>query len=102
MTELLLLIIVGQLAWLIHRMNEPERKEKKPMDYQKVMPNYIGRRCELILKKPLYELDAAFSITGIVLDCDGDWVLLEETVKGKPVRKLLRVSNIRSIKEITA
>lgn len=102
MTELLLLVIVCQLAWLIHKMKKPEKETKQSMDYQKVMPDYIGRQCELSLKKPLYELGTMHSLTGTIIDCDSEWVLIGETVKNKPVQKLLRISNIRTIKEITS
>lgn len=101
MTEFLLLVIVCQLAWLIHNMKKPEEETRKSMDYQRIMPDYIGKQCELILKEPLYALDIIYSVTGTIMDCDGVWVLIEEVVKKKPVQKLLRISNIRSIKEIT-
>lgn len=98
--NLFLIVIICQLAWIIHRMKKPEQKPEKTMDYQKIIPDYIGKQCELILKKPLYELGNMFSITGTVLDCDEVWVLVEERGE-KPAQKLLRISNIRSIKEIT-
>lgn len=101
MTELLLLVIVCQLGWLIYKMKKPEKEMKKSIDYQKVMPDYIGKQCELLLKEPLYELDIMYSLTGTILDCDSAWILVEEIVKKKHVQKLLRISNIHSIKEIT-
>lgn len=100
MTELLLLVIVCQLAYLLHCVKKPEKEEKKSIDYQKIMPGYIGKTCELILKEPLYGIDVMYSVSGAVVDCDSAWVMIEMTVKKKPVRKMLRISNIRSIKEI--
>lgn len=100
MTDILLLVIVCQMAYLIHSMKKPEKEEKKPMDYQNILPSYIGKTCELILKDPLYGIDVMYSVSGTVVDCDSAWVMIETTVKKKPVRKMLRISNIRSIKEI--
>ena len=48
MIEVLLTVIVCQLGYIIHKMNKPQKKEKTPMDYSKVMPQYIGKECELI------------------------------------------------------
>lgn len=100
MNEFLLIVIVCQLAYLIHCVKKPEKEEKKPMEYHKVMPNYIGKKCELILKEPLYAIDIIYSVSGKVMDCDNTWVVIEVTVKKKPVQKTLRISNIASIKEI--
>ena len=51
MIEVLLTVIVCQLGFIIHKMNKPQKKEKTAMDYSKVMPQYIGKECELILKR---------------------------------------------------
>lgn len=100
MIEVLLLIIVCQLGYVIHTMKNPEKKEKKNMDYSKVMPQYIGKECELILKEPLYAIDIMYSVTGKIMDCDENWVVIEVTEKKKTVQKMIQISNIGSLKEI--
>ena len=70
MIEVLLTVIVCQLGLIIHKMNKPQKKEKTAMDYSKVMPQYIGKECELILKEALYAIDIMYSVTGKIIDCD--------------------------------
>lgn len=100
MTEILLTVIVCQLAYLIHCTKKPEKEEKAPMEYHKILPSCIGKKCELILRDPLYAIDIIYSVTGNIIDCDEAWVIIEVMVKKVPVQKMLRISNIASIKEI--
>ena len=100
MIEVLLTVIACQLAYIIHKMNQPHKKEKTSMDYSKVMPQYIGKECELTLKETLYTIDIFYSVTGKIVDCDDIWVMIEVTYKKKPVQKMIRISNIGSVKEI--
>lgn len=100
MIEILLTIIVCQLAYIIHKMNKPQKKEKMSMDYSKVMPQYIGKECELILKEALYAIDIMYSVTGRIIDCDEAWVIIEIADRKKSVQKMIQISNIGSVKEI--
>ncbi|MBQ7898396.1 MAG: hypothetical protein IJ307_00920 [Bacteroidales bacterium] len=100
MTDFLLIVIVCQLAYVIHYMKKPEKGEKTSMDYSKVMPQYIGKECELILKEALYAIDIMYSVTGKIIDCDEAWVVIEVTDKKKTVQKIIQISNIGSLKEI--
>ena len=100
MIEVLLIVIVCQLGYIIHNIKKPEKKEKKVMDYSKVMPQYIGKECELILKEALYAIDIMYSVTGKIIDCDEAWVMIEVTDKKKSVHKMIQISNIGSVKEI--
>lgn len=103
MTEILLIIVVCQLAYLIHWMkkpHKPHKDEKKPMQYQKVLPDYANKLCEITVKEPLLEIDIMFSVTGRVKDYDESWVILEIETKKKTTSKMIRISNITGIKEI--
>lgn len=100
MIEFLLIIIICQLAYIIHKIGKPVKEEKTTMDYRKVMPDYIGKECELILKEALYAIDIMYSITGKIIDCDEAWVIIEVSNKKKPVQKMIQISNIGSVKEI--
>lgn len=100
MIEVLLTVIACQLGYIIHKMNKPQKKEKTSMDYSKVIPQYIGKECELILKEALYAIDIMYSVTGKIIDCDEAWVIIEVADKKKSVQKMIQISNIGSIKEI--
>ena len=51
MTDILLIIIIAMLVYMIHIMKEQtgsEEKEKKKISYQKVLPEYLNKMCEII------------------------------------------------------
>lgn len=100
MIEILLTVIVCQLGCIIHWIKTPEKEEKDFMVYSKVMPQYSGKMCELILKEPLYGIDIAYSVTGKIIDCDEAWAVIEVSDKKRTVQKMIQISNIHSIKEI--
>ena len=103
MTDILLIIIIAMLAYVIHIMKEctaSGEKEEKKISYQKVLPEYLNKMCEIILKEPLGSLDIMFSAKGILVDLDEEWVMLEVEVRKKKVVKMIRIDNISSIKEI--
>lgn len=103
MTDILLIIIIALLAYVIHILKEyagNDKKEEKKISYQKVLPEYLNKMCEVTLKEPLVALDIMFSAKGILIDLDEEWVMLETEVKKKKVVKMFRIDNISSIKEI--
>ena len=103
MADILLIIIIVMLAYMIHIMKEQTasgEKEEKKLSYQKVLPKYLNKMCEITLKEPLAALDIMFSAKGVLVDLDEDWVMLEVDVKKKKVVKMFRIDNISSIKEI--
>ena len=77
-----------------------DKKEEKKISYQKVLPEYLNKMCEITLKEPLVALDIMFSAKGILVDMDEEWVMLEMDTKKKKVIKMFRIDNISSIKEI--
>ena len=103
MTDILLIIIIALLAYVIHILKERlgnDKKEEKKISYQKVLPEYLNKMCEITIKEPLVTLDIMFSAKGILIDLDEDWIMLEVEVKKKKVIKMFRIDNISSIKEI--
>lgn len=103
MTDILLIIIIVMLAHMIHLWKEQagnEKGEKDKLPYQKVLPEYLNKMCEITLKEPLAAIDVMFSAKGVLVDLDDEWVMLETEVKKKKVVKMLRIDNISSIKEI--
>lgn len=103
MTDILLIIIIAMMAYMIHILKERtgnDKKEEKKVSYQKVLPEYLNKMCEITLKEPLAALDIMFSAKGILIDLDEEWVMLEVEDKKKKVLKMFRIDNISSIKEI--
>lgn len=101
MTDILLIIIIVLLAYIIRVLKErggSEKKEEKK--YHKVLPEYLNKMCEITLKEPLAALDIMFSVKGILMDFDDEWVMLEVDAKKKKVVKMFRIDNISSMKEI--
>ena len=103
MTDFLLIVIIGQLAYMIYLFknnNKTEEKDNKSFSYKTVLPEYLNKKVEIVLKKPLMEIDIMYSITGTLLDVDDEWVMIETIVKKKNITKMIRVENVGSIKEI--
>lgn len=100
MTEILLTVVVCQLAYLIHTLKKPDKNEKTPIQYQKILPGCMNKLCEITVKEPLPEIDIMFSVTGTVVDCDETWVMLEVHTKKKTTLKMIRIQNITGIKEL--
>lgn len=95
-----LIVIIGLLIYLISEY----KKEKKPfgdrLPWIKLLPEYIGKACEITVKDPLVNIDIMFSVTGILRDVDDEWLEIECTEKKKKVLKIFRIENIRAVKEI--
>ena len=101
MTDILLIIIIVLLAYIIHVLKERGESEKKEeKKYHKVLPEYLNKMCEITLKEPLAALDIMFSVKGILMDFDDEWVMLEVDAKKKKAVKMFRIDNISSMKEI--
>lgn len=101
MTELLLIAIVILLACILREMKrDPKVMNKTRKSYAAILPDYLQKTCEIHVKDPMPALDTMFSVKGVVIDTDDEWVLLEIPGKKKTVQRLLRIDNIRSIKEI--
>ena len=52
MTDILLIIIIALLAYVIHILKERsgnDKKEEKKISYQKVLPEYLNKMCEITL-----------------------------------------------------
>ena len=103
MTELLLCIIIGLLIYFISlykNHNTEEKDMSNKISYQKILPDYLNKTCEINVKEPLSEIDIFFSVKGILIDLDDEWLMLELLEKKKKTIKMFRIDNISSIKEI--
>lgn len=96
--KLLLCIIIGLLIYIICKMGEGNNR-KPNRSFRKILPEYRGKTCEILLKEPLM-VDILFSIKGILVDVDEEWVMVETREKKKKVTKIFRVDNVSGINEI--
>ena len=91
-------ILIYFLCMFIEHTEKKKTKEKDS-SWNRVLPQYIGKHCEITVKDPLVYIDIMHSVKGLLLDVDDEWIMLE--CKGKKtIKKILRISNISSVKEI--
>lgn len=102
MTIVLLLIIIALLCYLLKIVKHGEKKAEAKLDYKALLPQYLKKNCSITLKKPLVTLDAMYSIEGVLLDLDDEWLLLETLTKRKKIVRMLRIDNVQGIKEIVS
>lgn len=103
MTDILLLIIVALLGYMIYEWKHPkgeEEKMKSKLSYQKVLPEYLNKKCEIIVKEPLAAIDVMFNVQGVLVDLDEEWLMIEVQTRKKQCVKMIRIDNVRSVKEI--
>lgn len=105
MTELLLIVVIVMLGYMIHYMKKitgegKETKEKSKLSFEKLLPDYMGKNCEIIVKEPMPAIDIIFSVKGVLVDLDDEWLMMEVENKNKKVQKIFRISNVNSVKEI--
>ena len=81
--NLLLFIIIGLLIYIICEMKKGEENQGEPYcSFRKRLPDYRGKTCEITVKEPLM-IDIMFSVRGILVDLDDEWVMVETQDKKK-------------------
>ena len=100
MTEFLILVAIGLLIYIVVDRKKESNEVKKEISYKEILPDYMNRNCEIIVKKPMAGIDAMYSIKGLLVDADDVWLMLEGTEKKKKVTKVFRIDLISGIKEI--
>lgn len=100
MTNFLVLIVIGLLVYIICEYKKEGKEVKKEISYKEVLPQYLNKNCEIILKESLVSIDALYSVKGVLTDVDEEWIMLEMVGKSKKKMKVLRIDNISGIKEI--
>lgn len=101
MNTLFLIMIIVLLVYIIYDTKKDQELPKKTkLSYQKILPEYLKKMCEITLKEPLASIDIMFSVKGILVDADDEWVMIEVECKKKKVLKMFRIDNIKSIKEL--
>lgn len=100
MTNFLVLIVIGLLVYIICEYKKEGKEVKKEISYKEVLPQFLNKNCEIILKESLVSIDALYSVKGVLTDVDEEWIMLEMVGKSKKKMKVLRIDNIGGIKEI--
>lgn len=101
MNTLFLIMIIVLLVYIIYDTKKDQELPKKTkLSYQKILPEYLKKMCEITLKEPLASIDIMFSVKGILVDADDEWIMIEVECKKKKVLKMFRIDNIKSIKEL--
>ena len=103
MTDLLLIIIIGMLGYMIYYMKKlsgEDKKEKLKLSFEKILPDYVGKRCEIYVNDSMVSINIVISVTGVLVDMDDEWLMMEVENKKKKVQKIFRIDNVKSIKEI--
>ena len=103
MVIFLLIVIIGMLIYIICEYKKEKKTDKnrqKQMPWGKLLPEYVGKNCEIVVKDPLVNIDIMYSVKGILTDVDDEWLEMECTIKKKKVLKIFRIDNISGVKEI--
>ena len=95
-----LFVITGLLIYLVYEHRQDKKKDSPRLPWKKLLPGYIGKNCEIIVKEPMINLDVMFSVSGILRDVDDEWLELECTGKKKKGLKILRIDNVTSVNEL--
>ncbi|MBO5347128.1 MAG: hypothetical protein J6A45_03225 [Lachnospiraceae bacterium] len=103
MTELLLIVVIGMLGYMIYYMKKltgEDKTEKSKLSFEKILPDYLGKKCEIYVKDSMAAIDIMSSVTGVLIDMDDEWLVMEVENKKKKLQKVFRISNVKSFKEI--
>ena len=100
MVTFLLFVVIGLLVYLVCEYKKHEPESRQETSYREILPSFLNKNCEVILKKPLLSIDLAYSAKGILVDMDEDWIMLERQEKKKKVVKVLRIELVSGVKEI--
>lgn len=107
-TDLLIIIAICLLIYLVWQTAEKE--EEKAGEEAKaegqvlamLRPSLVGKRCVVELKVDgVSLLDNYQTGKAVLLDYDDEWVLLEQGPSKRPFRRAIRISQIKSISELT-
>ena len=100
MTTFLLLVIIGFMIYFAAEHHKEKKAAVPEMKRKKILPEYVGRECEIIVKEPMPSIDVMYKARGVLRDVDGEWIELECSEKKKKMIKIFRISNIEGVKEI--
>ena len=95
------IVLIGlAVCFLYEHMKEKKKEERRPVPWNRILREYIGKHCEITVKDPLMSIDVVFSVTGILTDVDDEWLEMECTEKKKKRIKIIRTENVSGVNEI--
>lgn len=97
---LMLLYIIDILKKEKTIKTEKSDSKDKKFSYTDVLSQYKGKKCEIIVKRPMLGIDAVFNIQGTIVDWDNNWIVMRTESKKTVSKKIFRTDNISSVKEI--
>ena len=109
MTTIGMVLVVLMLAYGIyfvctHLEKEEKSGKKAPQKdgnrWAEILPGYLGRTVEIVVKDPLFGIGVIHSQKGILQDLDGQWLEMVCEEKKKKVTKMIRLDQISAVKEI--
>lgn len=107
MTDFFIVVAMALLVYLVISVEEIKKRiegpsRKKP-SLREMLPGLKGKKCEFTVSKPLAALDDLYQdqVKGQILDFDDEWVLISCPKRNRQIKKLLRISVIADIKEIS-
>ena len=107
-TDFLLLVCICLLAYLVWRVgkiapggqNREEESAARPEEQVLAMlsSSMVGQRCVVELKLDAVSLlDSCQTGKAVLLDYDDEWVLLEQGSARRPLKRAIRISQIKGI-----
>ena len=109
MTTIGMVLVVLMLAYGIYfvctHLEKEEKNGKKELQkdgnkWAEILPGYLGRTVEIVVKAPLFGIGVIHSQKGILQDLDGQWLEMVCEEKKKKVTKMIRLDQISAVKEI--
>ena len=75
-------------VYIINEMKKSQKAQEKPKEsFRQALPQFRGKMCEITLEEPLVMIDAVFSVKGILVDADDEWVMMETISRKKKLRR---------------
>ena len=94
-------VIIILLIYIIYEIKKNQgTKEEPECSFQDILPEFVGKTCEITLKEPLMMIDAVCSVKGTLADVDDEWVVME-TWRKKKNTKIFRIKNISGINDLS-
>ena len=95
-------VIIILLIYIIYEIKKNQgTKEEPECSFQDILPEFVGKTCEITLKEPLMMIDAVCSVKGTLADVDDEWVVMETWKRKKKNSNIFRIKNISGINDLS-
>ena len=101
MTTALMVLMVFLLGYGIYFLcTHLEKEEKDESGWSEILPGYLGRTIEVVVKDPMFGIGVIHSQKGVLRDLDDQWLEMVCEEKKKKIIKIIRLDQISGVKEI--